>query len=281
MDHWLIDLHVSQMTQKVPMSKSTMDSYSPRPYDILCGRNRNAFNNIGNRRFRITVSMNVEQYDSLRSRHERSKFIASLAQTMKHEAGFRFLKRKKGEQIELADEEIRAKIGHALRDLSTALRQNASTEDADSRVPRPLPYKIQDKEQIKTFKPTPTPQLSSLPLRTGDVVETINDNESYESKIPASISPETKPSEILSKEYMELFPLEIGEAYRSLISPVPLDLLPSFDEDEDMPPEELTSMVQHATAAAAAGGGEANCDTSLPSSCCLSDALETLSLASA
>jgi hypothetical protein len=226
--------------------------------------------------------MNVEKYDSLRSRHERSKFIASLAQTMKYEVGFRFLKRKGGEQIELSDDEIRAKIGHALRDLSTALRQNASTEDADSRVPRPLPYKKQDKEQIKTFKPTPMPQLSSLPLRTGDVVETINENESYESKKPASISPETTPCEILSEEYLELFPLEIGEAYRSLINPVPMDLLPSFDEDEHMTPKELTSMVQHVTALAAeTGGEEVNCDTSLPSSCCLSDALETLSLVSA
>jgi hypothetical protein len=267
------------------MSQSTMDSYSPRPYDILCGRNRNAFNNIGNRRFRITVSMNVEKYGSLRSRYERSKFIASLAQTMKYEAGFRFLKRKGGQQIELSDEEIRAKIGHAIRDLSTALRQNASTQDADSRVPRPLPYKIQDKEQIETFKPTPmptpAPQLSSLlPLQTGDVVETTNDNERDESKIPASIFSGTKLSEILSEE--ELFPLEIGEAYRSLISPVDMDLLPSFDEDEDMTPEEPSSMVQHVTALGAVGAGdedEVNCDTSLPSSCCLSDALEILSLA--
>lgn len=238
--------------------------------------------------------MNVEKYDSLRSRHERSKFIASLAQTMKYEVGFRFLKRKGGEQLELTDEEVRAKIGHALRDLSTSLRENASNQDADSRVPRPLPYKKQDKDQIKTFI-KPTTHLNSLPasLQTAEISSRF---EACQTIHPAEISPVTKPSEIVSDDDLDgilfpLEPLEMGDACRSLLSQVPMDLLPSLDEEDCFPtlPEETTSMApiqarttSTSTASTAGGfGDDANCDTSLPSSCCLSDAMETLSLVSA
>ena len=143
------------------MESSPLGTFEdPRPYDILCGRNRNSFNNIGNRRFRITINMNVEKYNSMRSRHERSKFIASLAHTMKYEVGFRFLKRGKNpsETSELTDDEVRAKIGHALRDLSTVLRgeeeedqeedQQQEQKSLDSKVPRPGPYKKSDKTAL-------------------------------------------------------------------------------------------------------------------------------------
>ncbi|CAJ1931628.1 unnamed protein product [Cylindrotheca closterium] len=92
-----------------------------RPYDILCGRSKTCFNNIGNRRFRITISMNLKKYDSLPNRTERGKFIFTLAQTLQEDAGFRFVRiSKKNGRVELTNEEIRAKIGHALRDLSKA-----------------------------------------------------------------------------------------------------------------------------------------------------------------
>ncbi|CAJ1950068.1 unnamed protein product [Cylindrotheca closterium] len=98
-----------------------------RPYDILCGRSKTCFNNIGNRRFRITISMNVEKYDTITNRTERGKFIASLARTFKEDVGFRFVRiSKKNGRVELSDEEIRAKIGHALRDLSKAKAEAAA-----------------------------------------------------------------------------------------------------------------------------------------------------------
>ncbi|CAJ1937962.1 unnamed protein product [Cylindrotheca closterium] len=156
---------------------------NPRPYDILCGRNRNSFNNIGNRRFRITINMNVEKYNALRSRHERSKFIASLAHTMRYEVGFRFLKKKSGknsETIDLSDDEVRAKIGHALRDLSTVLRENGEDEGSpDSRVPRPGPYKKQDKK-LQSVR-------SSASLETVPSANIVNDEDANTSVSPTPI----------------------------------------------------------------------------------------------
>mmetsp|Transcript_22347 Transcript_22347/g.55272 ORF Transcript_22347/g.55272 Transcript_22347/m.55272 type:complete len:415 (-) Transcript_22347:453-1697(-) len=98
-----------------------------RPYDILCGRSKTCFNNIGNRRFRITISMNVAKYDTITNRTERGKFIVGLARTFKEDVGFRFVRiSKKVGRVELSDEEIRAKIGHALRDLSKTKAEAAA-----------------------------------------------------------------------------------------------------------------------------------------------------------
>jgi len=118
--------------------------------------------------------MNVENYNSLQTRHERSKFISTLGQTLRYDVGFRFLKRKGGNknptQVELTDDEIRAKIGHALRDLSTSMQEAHGEETSvEAKVPRPLPYKKQ--EPLKTFSsftPTNTTTTTVVPQQAAN-----------------------------------------------------------------------------------------------------------------
>ncbi|CAJ1937966.1 unnamed protein product [Cylindrotheca closterium] len=117
-----------------------------RPYDILCGRSKTCFNNIGNRRFRITIGMNVKKYDLLANRTERGKFIVELSRTLREEAGYRFFRvSKKNGKVELSDDEIRAKIGHALRDLSITQANAAEAAAAKS---------VTSYEETKKFTPT-------------------------------------------------------------------------------------------------------------------------------
>ncbi|KAL3926458.1 MAG: hypothetical protein SGBAC_013466, partial [Bacillariaceae sp.] len=119
-----------------------------RPYDILCGRSKECFNNIGNRRFRITIGMNVKKYDLLSNRTERGKFIVELTRTLREEVGYRFFRlSKKTGKVELSDDEIRAKIGHALRDLSIT-QANAAAEVANKSV-------SSGEEEHKNFSETP------------------------------------------------------------------------------------------------------------------------------
>jgi hypothetical protein len=218
-----------------------MDDTEVRPYDILCGRSKNCFNNIGNRRFRITISMNVKKFDALRSRNERSKFIVALAHTLKHEVGFRFLQNKKGgEQVELTIEEIRAKIGHALRDLSIPVGDGvSSTPDIPiSIVTPPIQRKTcfcDDTAQKKEFiVESMMPSLDENPQH--------EEEEEEDTKIPAVISSSTfceeekslvrsHPKEPESEEDADFFPLPYGEPCEGLLEQFPLpDLLPTFPE---------------------------------------------------
>eukprot|EP00980_Cylindrotheca_fusiformis_P001859 scaffold417_cov97-Cylindrotheca_fusiformis.AAC.2 len=118
------------------MNKTTAkEVLALRPYDILCGRSKHSFNNIGNRRFRITVSLNVKRYNSIATRSGRAGFIESFARTLKDDVGFRFFRiLKNGEKVELTEEEARAKIGHALRDLSASLREGTSKATKTSKT---------------------------------------------------------------------------------------------------------------------------------------------------
>lgn len=86
------------------------------PYDILCGRTSHAYNNVGNRRFRVTLRMYLLRYQRLRSRADRKIFIFYLTRLFREEIGFRFLKQEAGDFHDIGEVETRKKIGHALLD---------------------------------------------------------------------------------------------------------------------------------------------------------------------
>ena len=60
----------------------TAESVILGPYDVICGRGKLSFNNIGNRRFRMIIGMNVSKYNGINSsRHWKGLFIRSLVDT--------------------------------------------------------------------------------------------------------------------------------------------------------------------------------------------------------
>lgn len=113
------------------------------PYDIVCGRCVNAYNNIGNRRFRVTIRLNLETYQGLESRHARSQLFVSLVRFLKNEVGVRFFKPIHDKQlnregqwyIEMTENEARDKVGHAFRDMArTSKTQKQTTTAAEERM---------------------------------------------------------------------------------------------------------------------------------------------------
>ena len=112
------------------------------PYDVICGRSSMAYNNTGNRRFRVTINMNLERYIAAPSRHAKSQVIREVSDMLVTKVGVRFLKvnenpipksspakakgkgksgskqkQKPYELIELHGKDIHNKVSHALRDL--------------------------------------------------------------------------------------------------------------------------------------------------------------------
>jgi hypothetical protein len=104
---------------------SSNESNTVGPYDIICGRSKDAYNNIGNRRFRITIRMFLQRYQELECRAERKLYTNYLTKLFRTEFGFRFLKENEDGYLDVGDVEARKKIGHALLDQTTK-RQNTS-----------------------------------------------------------------------------------------------------------------------------------------------------------
>jgi hypothetical protein len=92
-------------------------------YDIICGRSKMAFNNIGNRRFRITISLSLQRYIQALGRNDKSVVIQSVTDLILSSGG-RFLQQAKQSgrsdvcYYELSKKESHIKVGHALRDMA-------------------------------------------------------------------------------------------------------------------------------------------------------------------
>jgi hypothetical protein len=107
----------------------------PGPYDIVCGRNSGAYNYIGNRRFRVTIEMNLQRYIDSPTREDKTNVIKSIVWMLHEQVGARFLKketfkkssgsRKRGtpRYTVMTDKQAREKVGHALRDLVITARK--------------------------------------------------------------------------------------------------------------------------------------------------------------
>lgn len=119
------DIHSDEEPEQqvAPLVVNTPTEEGVGCYDVLCGRHKAAFNNVGNRRFRVTVSLSLNRYLQAKSRKDRSVVIASVT-ALVHSIGGRFLQRKNGAWVELSEKEAHNKTGHALRDMAAAVARH-------------------------------------------------------------------------------------------------------------------------------------------------------------
>ena len=117
-----LDVAESVDDEKEPLR---IKASSIRPYDILCGRDKATFNNVGNRRFRVLVSINIPRYEKAKTKAQKAEVIKYICNVFRTEVGVRFLKKHSSGEgyIELNISEARKKVGHALRDMSVARQQ--------------------------------------------------------------------------------------------------------------------------------------------------------------
>jgi len=103
------------------------------PYDIICGRNNGAHNWVGNRRFRITIMMNLKRYTEAPTREEKTHVIKSVIDLLlsTEHVGARFIKKVgEGMYVRLKDKQIREKVGHAFRDMMSLQEQEGGALEA-------------------------------------------------------------------------------------------------------------------------------------------------------
>ena len=95
---------------------------------------------MGNRRFHVLISLNIQRYDAAKSKTSKAAVIMSICNGLKRDIGVRFLKEKnKGgggatrphNYVELNQKDERKKVGHALRDMSVA-RQRLNNKQRQS-----------------------------------------------------------------------------------------------------------------------------------------------------
>jgi len=138
-------------TAAVATTAAADDEYSITdalgPYDIICGRGSVAYNNGGNRRFRVLIGSNVEKYKNIVSRHRKGTFIVSLIHTITQKMGGKFYKLTNNNTFtELTETQSRVKVGHALRDCSSTF------EKSQLKQPREQQQQQQKKQQQQQYE---------------------------------------------------------------------------------------------------------------------------------
>ena len=91
------------------------------PYDVLCGRDKLAFSNIGNRRMRVFIELHLREYLDASSRGQKSYIIKKVVNTVR-KCGGRFLKWSDQAHgyAEIGDKKAHEKCSHAFRDMVTS-----------------------------------------------------------------------------------------------------------------------------------------------------------------
>lgn len=126
------------MTVRTPLISNNSDNSTTEcckdetvgPYDVLCGRNKAAFNNVGNRRFRVNVARSLDKYMNVAStRKEKSQVIREVIMITRA-CGGRFIIERQGKYEELSDRQTHEKVGHAVRDMLNAREKVLASKSA-------------------------------------------------------------------------------------------------------------------------------------------------------
>ena len=123
-----------------------------QPFDVLSGRDKQSFNHIGNRRFRVVIGMNLQRYLDAKTRYERSEMILSFVRELRGDANMRFIKRRGSKYIELNEKQSREKVGHALRDAAAQARGQENPAEQKTPPVKQTISKSKSKSEISKRK---------------------------------------------------------------------------------------------------------------------------------
>lgn len=95
---------------------SSSGGITPGKNDILCGRDKTAFNHIGNKRFRVLIAKNYKRYQAAGTRDIKTLITNEIIEQIRKEE-CRFLRRNPDTKLwHPADKQyIHEKVSHALR----------------------------------------------------------------------------------------------------------------------------------------------------------------------
>ena len=90
-------------TEPHEVEKAIMpEGFVPNNYCVLCGRGKECFNAVGNRRFRVIVSMFLDRYSKAQNKSQKSQIVSNVVDIVRGSGGA-FLKLEDGIWWEIGD----------------------------------------------------------------------------------------------------------------------------------------------------------------------------------
>ena len=110
--------HHRQYLSPLPPQESRLvsEEITPASSDVCCGRGKSHWNNPGNVKFRQLVAAHAADYGISVSRARKTIIVQQIIAAIQDNNGGRFLKKCRGQWIELEYVEMHDKVAHSLRD---------------------------------------------------------------------------------------------------------------------------------------------------------------------
>jgi hypothetical protein len=109
-------------------SKTSSQLEQLSDYSVVCGRGKDSFNHVGNRRFRILASMFIGRYSEADNKTAKSAIVSEIIAVIR-QAGGDFCKNTRGAWFQVGDHHAREKVSALLRDLlHTQYRSSAKAK---------------------------------------------------------------------------------------------------------------------------------------------------------
>ena len=154
-----------------PISKNQEmpENWTPQPWSVLCGRGKDCYEHIGNRRFRLLVDINLPKYVAAKNKIVKSTIVVSILDAIRegtnHVGGFVKYNAKTNRWVEVSDDVSREKIGQQFRVAMQAQKKdtkktltNDKPEQSSSRV-----SKSKMAISRKRTRPVSPETISSIP----------------------------------------------------------------------------------------------------------------------
>lgn len=129
--------------------------FVPSAFDVICGKGKTAYEHVGNRRFRVTIEINLPAYREATSKLEKSMIVMSvvdMVRSISPNGGFIKQDHKTGRWYQITDHMCREKVGQTLRE---ALIQ----QDPDKRAKKRVKRAIRRKKRTQSRESSSSPKV--------------------------------------------------------------------------------------------------------------------------
>lgn len=113
------------------------EGYMPSEYDVICGRGKECFEHVGNRRYRVTIDINLNRYAEAKTKLQKSVIVMSIVDQVKGNSPFGgFIKKDSatGKWYRVTDNLAREKVGQSLREALLQLNPQTYIEKKIARA---------------------------------------------------------------------------------------------------------------------------------------------------
>jgi hypothetical protein len=121
--------------------------FQPCDYSVVCGRGKDSYNHVGNRRFRILANLFIETYSEADSKAAKSAIVSKILEVIRQAGGF-FCKYESGTWFDVGDHCAREKVSALLRDLLHTKYRSSAKSKLDRQQKNVKKQKLEQNQKV-------------------------------------------------------------------------------------------------------------------------------------